>query len=494
MEYISTRGGSEKVSASKAIMQGICKNGGLFIPESIPVMPQADLEALCGKSYMEKAQYVLSLFLTDFSSDEIQSCVESAYKEASFGQEPVPVVNIGGSENILELWHGPTCAFKDMALQILPHFLTRSLKKNDEKRTALILVATSGDTGKAALDGFADVDGTAITVFYPENGVSRIQKKQMTTQTGKNVNVCAIKGNFDDAQSGVKAIFADKEIAERLNEKGVFLSSANSINWGRLVPQIVYYIHGYCALVEKGIIKCGEKINITVPTGNFGNILAAYIAYRMGLPVNRFICASNKNKVLTDFINTGIYDKRREFYLTSSPSMDILISSNLERMLYYITEDAERVAFLMNSLNKEGWYKLDENELAKLQSIFDCGCCDDTETCTQIKATYERSGYTLDTHTAVAVKVYEDYREKTKDNTPCIIASTASPFKFASSVLKGFDKALCENEFDNLKALEKASGMSCPEALSSLEAREERFTGACEKAEMADKLFEFVNM
>ncbi len=494
MVYISTRGGDESVSASRAIMQGICKNGGLFVPNEIPNVTFDDLKGLCFMSYTERAKYILSRYLNDFSDDEVADCVEKAYTEKAFCKDIAPVVNIGGSENILELWHGPTCAFKDMALQILPHLLTTSLKKNNEQRRALILVATSGDTGKAALEGFADVPGTGIMVFYPENGVSRIQKKQMTTQTGENVNVCAIKGNFDDAQTGVKSIFANGRVAEKLNEKGAFLSSANSINWGRLLPQIVYYFHGYCSMVSMGKIKCGEKINITVPTGNFGNILAAYYAYRMGLPVNKFICASNKNKVLTDFINTGVYDKRREFYLTSSPSMDILISSNLERMLFYITGSSERVASLMKDLNEKGVYKLNETETASLKEIFDCGSCDDENTIAQINKTYKNSGYTLDTHTAVAVNVYENYVDRTGDKTPCLIASTASPFKFASNVLKGFDIAPDEDEFKNLETLEKSSGIFCPENLRGLKERKERFTLSCSKTQMEEKLFDFVNM
>ncbi len=494
MYYKSTRGGDEKVSASRAIMQGICKNGGLFIPNEIPSITFDDLKGLCRMTYTERAKYVLSRFLNDFTADEVENCVEKAYTEKAFGKDIAPVVNIGGSENILELWHGPTCAFKDMALQILPHLLTTSLKKNDEQRRAIILVATSGDTGKAALEGFADVPGTGIMVFYPEKGVSRIQKKQMTTQTGSNVKVCAIRGNFDDAQTGVKKIFADKEIAEKLNESGAFLSSANSINWGRLVPQIVYYIHGYCSMVESGRIKCGEKINITVPTGNFGNILAAYYACRMGLPVNKFICASNKNKVLTDFINTGVYDKRREFFLTSSPSMDILISSNLERMLYYITGSCDRVAALMSDLNENGFYELNDIEKKILQSYFDCGSCDDENTIKQIKDTYKKSGYTLDTHTAVAVSVYEDYLLRTGDNTPCLIASTASPFKFASNVLRGFGKEPDADEFKNLETLEKESCVKCPGNLRGLSDMKERFTLSCEKTQMADELFKFVSM
>lgn len=495
MNYISTRGQGGFVSASKAIMQGISADGGLFIPESIPAFEKDALNKLLKMSYKEKAKYVLSMYLSDFTEEEINSCVENAYRVAAFGSEnSAPLYSLGDSRNILELWHGPTCAFKDMALQILPHLLTTSLRKNNEKRTAVILVATSGDTGKAALEGFCDVDGTKIMVFYPNNGVSKIQQKQMTTQSGNNVNVCAIEGNFDDAQSGVKAIFADKAVAKELDEKGYFLSSANSINWGRLVPQIVYYVHAYCEMVNAGKVNLGEKINITVPTGNFGNILAAYYAYRMGLPVNKFICASNANKVLTDFINTGVYDKRRQFYTTDSPSMDILISSNLERMLYYLTDGTDRVAELMSKLSKEGMYTLSGEETEKLQAIFACGCCDDEKTAEEISALKKEYGYTVDTHTAVAMSVYREYLAKTGDNTPCVIASTASPFKFAASVITGLGDKIEEDEFENLTKLACLSGLECPEQLATLKAKEERFTCVCEKEDMQAMLYKFLNM
>ncbi len=495
MNYISTRGQGGKVTASKAIMQGISSDGGLFIPESIPVFEKDALNKLLNMSYKEKAKYVLSMYLSDFTEEEIDACVENAYKVSAFGSEnSAPLNNIGDSRNVLELWHGPTCAFKDMALQILPHLLTTSLRKNNEKRTAVILVATSGDTGKAALEGFCDVDGTKIMVFYPNNGVSKIQQKQMTTQSGNNVNVCAIEGNFDDAQSGVKAIFADKAVAKELDEKGYFLSSANSINWGRLVPQIVYYVHAYCEMVNAGKINLGEKINITVPTGNFGNILAAYYAYRMGLPVNKFICASNANKVLTDFINTGVYDRRREFYTTDSPSMDILISSNLERLLYYLTDGADRVAELMSKLSKEGMYTLSGEETSKLQALFACGSCDDKQTADEIFKLKEEYGYTVDTHTAVAMSVYREYLENTKDETPCVIASTASPFKFAASVILGLGENVEEDEFENLTKLASLSGLECPEQLATLKAKEVRFSAVCEKEDMQAMLYNFLNM
>ncbi len=495
MNYISTRGQGGFVTASKAIMQGISADGGLFIPESIPVFEKDALEKLVNMSYKEKAKYVLSMYLSDFTEEEIEYCVENAYKVSSFGSEnSAPLYLTDDSRNVLELWHGPTCAFKDMALQILPYLLTTSLKKNNEKRTAVILVATSGDTGKAALEGFCDVEGTKIMVFYPDNGVSKIQKKQMTTQSGNNVNVCAIKGNFDDAQSGVKAIFGNAEVAKALDENGYFLSSANSINWGRLVPQIVYYVHAYGEAVKNGKVKLGEKINVVVPTGNFGNILAAYYAYRMGLPVNKFICASNANKVLTDFINTGVYDKRRQFYTTDSPSMDILISSNLERMLCYLTEEPQRVKELMAQLSKEGVYSLNKEETEKLQSIFAGGCCDDAQTAEEIGKMKKEYGYTVDTHTAVALKVYRDYLEKTGDSTPAVIASTASPFKFANSVIKGLGENTAEDEFENLVILEKLSGMDCPSQLATLKAKEERFTTVCLKEEMLKELYKFLNM
>ena len=372
MNYISTRGYGVKegqpATAAGAIKQGLAPDGGLYMPENIPMLEKGELEKLAGMSYPERAATVLSKFLTDYTYEELLADCSEAYSEARFPGGAAPVSALGSKMRILELWHGPTAAFKDMALQIMPRLFVRALKKTGEKRTALILVATSGDTGKAALEGYKDVDGVKIAVFYPVDGVSRVQKLQMATQEGGNVDVFAVKGNFDDAQNGVKKIFSDLEMKKALDEKGYFFSSANSINWGRLAPQIVYYISAYCDLVSSGDIALGEKIDICVPTGNFGNIFAAYIAKRMGLPVGKFVCASNKNNILTDFLNTGVYDRNRAFHTTMSPSMDILISSNLERLLYLVA-GSEQTAAYMKELNATGKYKVSDEILAKIDKF-----------------------------------------------------------------------------------------------------------------------------
>lgn len=447
LHYKSTRSENQKVTASQAIAQGISSDGGLFVPETFPCYSYVDLQNLQNCTYMERAAKILSDFLPEFTVDEINSCVSQAYDSHKFsGDSPAPVVLLqNGPVNmyLLELWHGPTCAFKDMALQILPHLLTKSMQKIHSSNTSVILVATSGDTGKAALEGFKDVPGTKILVFYPENGVSPMQKKQMDTQEGQNVNVCAIMGNFDDAQSGVKRIFTDARINQRLHENGMTFSSANSINWGRLLPQIVYYFSAYCDLMAKGEIDYeGEKVNIVVPTGNFGNILAAYYAKKMGLPVNKLICASNANNVLTEFLRTGVYDRNRPFYTTISPSMDILISSNLERLLYDLSgEDSARMVDWMGQLSQFGKYEVDKSILAAIQDVFYAGYCDDEETKKTIREMYETENYLCDPHTAVAVNVYHQYVKETQDiNTPAIIASTANPYKFADSVLNALGK------------------------------------------------------
>ncbi|MBQ1966838.1 MAG: threonine synthase, partial [Clostridia bacterium] len=389
MLYTSTRDKSVKVESAYAIAQGISKDGGLFVPTEIPQIDKAFIDSLVPLSYIERAKKVLSLYLTDFTAEEIDMCVSGAYAEGKFSSDKVaPVKKIKEGENILELWRGPTCAFKDMALQLLPYLLTVSAKKTVADKTIVILVATSGDTGKAALEGFKDVPGTKIMVFYPDDGVSPMQKLQMTTQAGENVAVSAIKGNFDDAQSGVKKIFTDKEVAKKLSENGMMFSSANSINWGRLVPQIVYYVSAYCDMIENGEIKNGDEMNVVVPTGNFGNILAAYYAKKMGVPVGKLICASNANNVLTDFLKTGVYDRNRKFFTTTSPSMDILISSNLERLLFHLAdENDETIAKWMNELSTDGKYEVTADVKEKVVSLFDADCCDDEETKATIGAT-----------------------------------------------------------------------------------------------------------
>ena len=492
MLYTSTRDKSVKVESAYAIAQGISKDGGLFVPTEIPQIDKAFIDSLVPLSYIERAKKVLSLYLTDFTAEEIDMCVSGAYADGKFSSDKVaPVKKIKEGENILELWRGPTCAFKDMALQLLPYLLTVSAKKTVADKTIVILVATSGDTGKAALEGFKDVPGTKIMVFYPDDGVSPMQKLQMTTQAGENVAVSAIKGNFDDAQSGVKKIFTDKEVAKKLDENGMMFSSANSINWGRLVPQIVYYVSAYCDMIENGEIKNGDEMNVVVPTGNFGNILAAYYAKKMGVPVGKLICASNANNVLTDFLKTGVYDRNRKFFTTTSPSMDILISSNLERLLFHLAdENDETIAKWMNELSNEGKYEVTADVKEKVLKLFDAGCCDDEETKETIGKTYE-NGYLLDTHTAVAVKVYRDYVAETGDKTPTVIASTANPYKFSAAVLK----AVCDkdldgvDEFRQVDLLMEITGEPCPEQLATLKGKEPRFTACCEKENMIDTVY-----
>lgn len=497
MLYTSTRDKSVKVESAYAIAQGISKDGGLFVPTEIPQIDKSFIDSLVPLSYIERAKKVLSLYLTDFTAEEIDMCVSGAYAEGKFSSSKVaPVKKIKEGENILELWRGPTCAFKDMALQLLPYLLTVSAKKTVADKTIVILVATSGDTGKAALEGFKDVPGTKIMVFYPEDGVSPMQKLQMTTQAGENVAVSAIKGNFDDAQSGVKKIFTDKEVAKKLDENGMMFSSANSINWGRLVPQIVYYISAYCDMIDNGEIKNGDEMNVVVPTGNFGNILAAYYAKKMGVPVGKLICASNANNVLTDFLKTGIYDRNRKFFTTTSPSMDILISSNLERLLFHLAdENDETIAKWMAELSNEGKYEVTADVKEKVLSLFDAGCCDDEETKDTIGKTY-KNGYLLDTHTAVAVKVYRDYKERTGDKTPTVVASTANPYKFSAAVLS----AVCDknldgvDEFSQVDLLKEITGEPCPEQLSTLKGKSPRFTSCCEKENMIDTVYQMLGI
>lgn len=496
MLYNSTRNSGAAVSSAQAIVKGISEEGGLFVPESLPQVSPDDLKALSGKSYVERAEFVLGKFLTDFTPEELHHCVSSAYRADKFSSESVAeLAHLYNGIYMLELWHGPTCAFKDMALQLLPYLLTTSAKKVLSDKEIAILVATSGDTGKAALEGFKDVEGTKILVFYPEDGVSNIQKLQMTTQQGGNVGVCAIKGNFDDAQTGVKKIFTDKAVGEKLAVRSIVFSSANSINWGRLVPQIVYYFSAYADLLANGEIQAGDKINVVVPTGNFGNILSAYYASLMGLPVNRFICASNANNVLTDFIATGVYDRNRPFHTTISPSMDILISSNLERLLYDLTgRDDAKVRGLFDQLAKEGRYEVDGGVKEKIQSLFYGGCCDDDQTKATIKEIFDKYSYLCDTHTAVAVKVYEDYRAKTGDTTKTVIASTASPYKFTGSVLEALGGDTSADDFAQIAQLEELSKLEAPAQLSGLKDCEVRFTKSIDKDGMEQAVYEALGL
>lgn len=475
MDYISTRS-NRRASAAQAIAAGLSPDGGLFLPETLPAFTREDLRAMEGMDYTGRAVEVLSRFLSEFSREELTEYVGSAYASPKFPASAAPVVSLGET-HILELFRGPTCAFKDFALQLLPFLLTASLRKTGTKETAVILVATSGDTGKAALEGFADVENTKICVFYPEGGTSEMQRLQMVTQTGSNVMVFAAAGNFDDAQNGVKAIFTDQALAAGLKEKGFLLSSANSINWGRLAPQIAYYFSAYCDLRLRGALPEGGRMNVAVPTGNFGNILAAYLAKLCGLPIGKLICASNRNNVLTDFITTGIYDRNRDFYMTTSPSMDILISSNLERLLYLLSgRDPEKVTGYMQALAQTGRYAVDAPLLEKLRGEFVCGFADDAQTAREIKAVYDRTGYLCDPHTAVAYRVYEEYAAASGDHTPTVIASTASPFKFADSVLAALGETPEGDPFQRLAQLSAAAGLPVPPALASLANKPARFS------------------
>ncbi len=492
MNYKSTRDSSVSVTSAQAIAQGISKDGGLFVPDEMPKITLNDIKALAGVDYRERAKFVFSKFLTDFSEAEIAYCVDNAYNTKAFDTDNIAeLAHLFDGTYMLELWHGPTCAFKDMALQILPYLLTTSIKKLNSDKKVVILVATSGDTGKAALEGFKDVEGTSILVFYPDNGVSAMQKRQMTTQEGNNVGVCAIKGNFDDAQNGVKSIFTNSEIASKLNENGIMFSSANSINWGRLAPQIIYYISSYAQLVNDGEIDLGEKINIVVPTGNFGNILAGYYAKHMGIPVNKLICASNSNNVLTDFLKTGIYDRNRDFHATISPSMDILISSNLERLLYILSNENDKlINEWFDKLAKEGRYEVSQEVKERIFDEFSAGFCNDEETKATIKEIYDKYSYTCDTHTAVAVKVYNDYKTATGDTTKTIIASTASPYKFSGSVLSAIGEETEASEFELVDKLADVSKLAVPKSLAALKDKPVRFSKVIDKNQMKDYVFE----
>lgn len=497
MLYTSTRDKSIKVESADAIAHGISEEGGLFIPVEIPKISKDDINELVGMDYIGRAKKILSLYLTDFSEDEIDYCVNGAYAKGKFSDEKIaPLHTLSDKAEILELWKGPTCAFKDMALQLLPYLLTVAAKKSAPDKKIVILVATSGDTGKAALEGFKDVPGTKILVFYPEDGVSPMQKLQMITQEGENVAVCAIEGNFDDAQNGVKAIFTDKEVAKKLDGMGMMFSSANSINWGRLVPQIVYYVSAYCDMLSKGKIKMGDEINVVVPTGNFGNILAAYYAKEMGVPIKKLICASNSNDVLTEFLKTGVYNRVRDFYTTISPSMDILISSNLERLLFLLSSmDDVKVNAWMKELKESGKYRVGDEVLSKIKAVFEAGCCNDEKTKATIAEAFEEKKYLCDTHTAVAVAVYEDYIAQSGDSTPTVIASTANPFKFSASVLDAVRPGMTEgmNEFDMVLGLHVETGADCPPQLANLKDKTPRFTGCCKKEDMEKVVFDMLS-
>ena len=477
--YIGTRDKNIRYKASEAILKGICPDGGLFIPEEMPVMEKS-IEELAEMDYRNLAYEVMSLFFTDFTEDELRYCINNAY-DSKFDTDKIAHVVEKDGVYFLELFHGKTIAFKDMALSILPYLMKTSAKKNNIDKEIVILTATSGDTGKAALEGFADVEGTRIIVFYPDGGVSPVQRMQMVTQKGKNVCVAAITGNFDDAQSAVKSIFTDAEMIKELDDKGFMFSSANSINIGRLIPQVAYYWYAYCQLVKDGKIKVGDKINFTVPTGNFGNILAGYFAKKMGLPVNKFVCASNSNKVLYDFFKTGTYDKNREFILTTSPSMDILISSNLERLVCMLTSQ-EETAKLMKSLAEKGEYSM----TAKADDIVG-EYADEEETATAIRTMYTNADYVLDTHTAVAYAAYNKYIEESGDTTPTVIVSTASPYKFAKDVCTAIDEKYKDcDPFELMKELEKISGVKIPAPVVDIEKREVLHNNLCEREKIKD--------
>ena len=479
MQFFSTRDQSRRVSASQAIAQGLSEEGGLFVPESFP---QVDVKALCGLDYPAMAAAVLREYLTDYDPAFLAGAAAATYGDA-FGGKAGYLAPVEGDTWALELWHGPTCAFKDYALQLMPKLLVEAKRNLGRTEKTLILVATSGDTGKAALDGYHDIPGVEIAVFYPTGGTSEIQRLQMATQEGANVAVYAVRGNFDDAQTGVKRVFADKEIAARLAQRNICLSSANSINWGRLAPQIVYYFAAYAQLLKAGKIAFGDEVDFCVPTGNFGDILAGYYAKQMGLPVGRLVCASNQNNVLTDFLRTGVYTARREFYKTSSPSMDILVSSNLERLLWHVTGSDAEVAGLMDQLNREGSYTVRPETLAAIQGTFACGWSSEEEVAAEIRTRWERDGYLCDTHTAVAFHVAGQQK---RAGVPMVVLSTASPFKFPRSVLAALGHAAPENDFEAMQALEQATGRTAPASLAGLRQKPERFDAVIDPSQIAE--------
>ena len=479
MQFFSTRDRSRIVTSSEAIAQGLSDEGGLFVPESFP---QVDVKAICEMDYPAMAAAIIKEYLTDYSADFLKEATAKTYG-AAFGGKAGYLAPVSEGVSALELWHGPTCAFKDYALQLMPKLLVEAKKNLNRTEKTLILVATSGDTGKAALDGYHDVPGIEIAVFYPTGGTSEIQRLQMATQEGENVAVYAVRGNFDDAQTGVKRVFGDKAIAAQLAERNIRLSSANSINWGRLVPQIVYYFAAYAQLLKAGKIAFGDKVDFCVPTGNFGDILAGYYAKQMGLPVGKLVCASNENNVLTDFLTTGTYTAKREFFKTTSPSMDILVSSNLERLLYHVTGSDAEVASLMKSLSETGSYTVRPETLAKIQESFSCGWSSEEQVAEEIKARYEQDNYLCDTHTAVAFHVAA---QKKRDGVPMVVLSTASPFKFPRSVLEALGHTAPENDFEAMQQLEQATGHTAPVSLSSLRQKAERFDAVIDPAQISE--------
>ena len=498
MFYKSTRGGACDVTFSQAVTMGIAPDGGLFVPQEDCVLTKEEFRSMAELSYQDLAIAMIRKYAGDFTPEQIRQCVIRAYGSGFPNGDPAPVVSVNPALNVLELWHGPTAAFKDMALQILPEFMSVSHQISGDSKEIVILTATSGDTGKAALEGFKDVPGIRVIVFYPEDGVSQMQKYQMITQEGNNVHVVAVKGNFDDAQTGVKNIFGDRAMGEKLSAAGFEFSSANSINWGRLLPQIIYYFHGYYSLVRQGKIALGDPINIAVPTGNFGNILASYYAMKMGLPVRRILCASNDNKVLTDFLRTGVYDANRPFMTTISPAMDILVSSNLERLLYDLTGgNSNAVVSYMNALKKEGVYTVEPTFLSSLQTLFWAGYATEEETKRTIHHVYQDYGYLVDTHTAVGIFVYEEYVKATGDRTPTIAASTASPFKFNKSVTEALfgEKAIGGlTEFQLLDYLSEKTGRPVPAPLTGLDKKPIRHRRQCEPDTMKDTILDILGV
>lgn len=500
MKYVSTRGGVAGVSSAQAIQNGLAPDGGLYTPETIPVLTSEQFKALADLNYQQIAETLLPLFLTDYDPEKLKKMIAAAYAYPDKFSDPkvTPVVKLHDGQYILELFHGPTCAFKDVALQLLPHLLTEASRLTQNPKEIIILVATSGDTGKAALEGFKDIPGTKIIVFFPDQGVSEIQRLQMVTQEGENTFVVSVKGNFDDAQNGVKQVFTDLEMIAQLDRHNMTFSSANSINWGRLAPQIIYYFFGYFEMCRQGVIKAGEKINVSVPTGNFGNILAAYFAKQMGLPIHKFICASNANNVLTDFINTGIYNRNRQFFTTMSPSMDILISSNLERLLYYISGcNSQLVREWMDALKKTGTYQVDSATAVKIKEEFVGGYATEEATQQAIQQAFQSTGMVLDTHTAVGQFVYGQYISESGDNLPALIASTANPFKFNTSVLRaigGAEAVSGIDEFSLLGKLATVSGKQIPEGLHSLDKKPVRHQTVCEREQLAQVVQDILNL
>lgn len=497
--YISTRDNFRKVEAAEAIKLGMVPVGGLFVPENIPVLGEGELASLTGLTYQQLAQTIISKYLPDYTQEELSRCIQGAYNEGHFDDKViVPLRKLKDGSFIMELWHGPTAAFKDMALQILPHFLSLALQKLPGDKEIVILVATSGDTGKAALEGFKNVPGLQIIVFYPYGGVSKVQELQMTTTDGNNTRVVAVRGNFDDCQNAVKNIFGDREYNQLLNDKGFELSSANSINWGRLLPQIVYYFSTYAKLVSDGEIRQGDKINFVVPTGNFGNILAGYYASRMGLPVNRLVCASNENKVLTDFFLTGVYDRNRAFVTTNSPSMDILISSNLERFLFEVTNhDAAKISQWYADLGATGRFEVDAETKRAIDAILTPGYASVSETLETINKVFASDGYPLDTHTAVGVKVYQDYAQRTGDKSVTVIEATANPYKFTSSVLEAIKgpKALTGlDEFEILEELQQVTALPLHPGLRDLDKKPVLHSKVCNREEIGKVVKELLGV